>query len=155
MGEHWQMNHLSPLLVILPGSRKKDFCFGVQSLVQRGSSHLCLLLTRSDKNFIWMVNQGINMNCECDCDPAQWIAWSWLWVTSLKWIELSSASERSVPVHHLLTESTGRHQLKGRPKTGWDPGDRGQKYFSSRALQWMSTSPTTSTTQNSKEKGFF
>lgn len=29
-------------------------------LFRRGSSHSCLLLTRSDKNFIWMVNQGIN-----------------------------------------------------------------------------------------------
>lgn len=96
MGEHWQMNHLSPLLVILPGSRKEDSSLEHCPLFRRGSSHLCPLLTRGDKIFILMANQGINRwIVTVDSDPAQWMAWPWPWpwVSSFKWIELSSASK--------------------------------------------------------------
>lgn len=54
------MNHLSPLLIILPGFRKKEFCFRAKFPVHKRKLHLCVLLTRSDKNFIWMVNWGTN-----------------------------------------------------------------------------------------------
>lgn len=54
------MNHLSPLLVILPGFRKKEFCFGAKFPVQKRKIHLCVLLTRSDKKCIGVVNWGIN-----------------------------------------------------------------------------------------------
>lgn len=46
------------LFCLAPGRRNSVSAQGL--LFRRGSSHLCLLLTRSDKNFIWMVNQGIN-----------------------------------------------------------------------------------------------
>lgn len=121
MGEHWQMNHLSPLLVILPGSRKEDSSLEHCPLFTRGSSHLCPLLTRGDKIFILMANQGINRwIVTVDSDPAQWMAWPWPWpwVSSFKWIELSSASKSICWAReHLLTDSTGKHQLKERPKT--------------------------------------
>lgn len=124
MGEHWQMNHLSPLLVVLPGSRKEDSSLEHCPLFRGGSSHLCLLLTRSDKIFILMANRGINRwIVTVDSDPAQWMEWPWPWVTSSKWIELSSASKSICRApEHLLTDSTGKHQLKEIPKADQDPG---------------------------------